>query len=92
MVNKNEFPGHINACKQVMDRVYGNESPSDRITVSETSRNLLNRMEENHPDNENTIRGIEPLRMHAGAVELAMQDDPVLFQRAVDLGLVVVVV
>lgn len=91
MVNKNEFPGHITACKQVMDRVYGNESPSDRITVSATSRCPLHREKVNRPENEDRIRGIEPLRMHSGAVELAMQDDPILFQRAVDLGLVVVV-
>lgn len=53
-------PGNITAAKQVNSRVYGIESTPARISLS-TGRAYLQREAQDRPENEDEIRGLDPV-------------------------------
>ena len=54
-------PGQLTACQQMNDRVYGIESTRSHLTVSATGQAYLRREQENRPENEDEIRGLDPV-------------------------------
>jgi hypothetical protein len=54
-------PGTITAAKQVNSRVLSEVSTRSHLTVSATGRAYLRREQENRPENEDEIRGLDPV-------------------------------
>lgn len=78
-------PGHITASKHVRDRVNTTVSPSEHLSVSETSRGVLSRTRDHTPDNEYDLRGLQPVGpIHPEVIEELKRTEGI---RVVDLAI-----